>query len=109
MYRIAIAEGLGLSVATEWFASVRQYTLKKIEASRYQCLATQTEKKKACLSLTLLIALIVVGFLLWLVNRFVPMAGSIKSILNGVVVISVVLWLLNAFGIFHSLSRVRVG
>ena len=59
--------------------------------------------------LNVLIALIVVGFLMWLGNRFVPMAGSIKSILNGVVVIGVVLWLLNVFGIFHSLSRVRVG
>jgi hypothetical protein len=37
------------------------------------------------------------------------MAGSIKSILNAVVVIGVVLWLLNAFGLFHSLSRVRIG
>ena len=54
-------------------------------------------------------ALIVVGLLLWLVNRFGPMAGSIKSILNGVVVIGVVLWLLNVFGIFHSLSRVPAG
>jgi hypothetical protein len=53
--------------------------------------------------------LVVVGVLLWLVNRFVPMQGTIKSILNGVVVIAVVLWLLNAFGLFHSLSRVRVG
>jgi hypothetical protein len=53
--------------------------------------------------------LIVVGVLLWLVNRFIPMAGSIKSILNAVVVISVVLWLLDAFGFLHSLSRIRVG
>jgi len=29
-----------------------------------------------------LIALVVVGVLLWLVNTFIPMAGSIKSILN---------------------------
>jgi hypothetical protein len=53
--------------------------------------------------------LVVVGVLLWLVNRFIPMQSSIKSILNGVVVIAVVLWLLNAFGLFHSLSRVRIG
>jgi hypothetical protein len=53
--------------------------------------------------------LIVVGVLLWLVNRFIPMAGSIKSILNGVVVIVVVFWLLNVFGLFHSISRIRVG
>ena len=53
--------------------------------------------------------LIVVGVLLWLVNRFVPMAASIKSILNAVVVIGVVLWLLNVFGLFHSVSRMHIG
>ena len=53
--------------------------------------------------------LIVVGVLLWLVNRFIPMQASIKSILNAVVVIVVVLWILNIFGLFHSLSRVRIG
>jgi hypothetical protein len=37
------------------------------------------------------------------------MAGSIKSILNAVVVIGVLWWLGNVFGVFHSLSRVRVG
>ena len=47
------------------------------------------------------ITLIIVGLLLWLVNRFIPMQSNIKSILNGVVVIAVVLWLLGAFGIFH--------
>ncbi len=57
----------------------------------------------------ILLSLIVVGVLLWLVNRFIPMAGSIKSILNAVVVICVVLWLLNVFGLFHSLSHIRVG
>ncbi len=59
--------------------------------------------------LQLVTVLIVVGVLLWLVNSFIPMAGSIKSILNGVVVIAVVLWLLNIFGLFHSLSRIHVG
>ena len=57
----------------------------------------------------ILLALIVVGVLLWLVNRFIPMEGSIKSILNAVVVIGVVLWLLNIFGLFHSLARIRIG
>ncbi len=53
--------------------------------------------------------LVVIGVVLWLVNRFIPMQASIKSILNGVVVIAVVLWLLNIFGLFHSLARIRVG
>jgi hypothetical protein len=53
--------------------------------------------------------LIVVGVLLWLVNRFIPMQGTIKSILNGFVVIAVVLWILNAVGLVHSLAGVHVG
>ena len=55
------------------------------------------------------VVLIVVGVLLWLVNRFIPMAGSIKTILNAVVVIAVILWLLNVFGIFNYLSTIHVG
>ncbi|HEY2931558.1 MAG TPA: Thivi_2564 family membrane protein [Acidobacteriota bacterium] len=55
------------------------------------------------------ITLIVVGVLLWLVNRFIPMQGTIKSILNAIVVIVVVLWLLDVFGLFHSISRIHVG
>ena len=57
----------------------------------------------------ILLVLIVVGVLLWLVNSFIPMQGTIKSILNAVVVIATVLWLLNIFGLFHSLSHVRIG
>lgn len=53
--------------------------------------------------------LIVVGVLLWLVNNYIPMQRSIKSILNAVVVIAVVLWLLSAFGLLTSLSRIHVG
>jgi hypothetical protein len=59
--------------------------------------------------LQILVVLVVVGVLLWLVSSFIPMQGQIKSILNAVVVIAVVLWLLNIFGLFHSLSHVRIG
>ena len=58
--------------------------------------------------ISLVVVLIVVGVLLWLVNNYIPMAGSIKRIMNAVVVIAVVLWLLNAFGVLNSLSRIRV-
>ena len=54
------------------------------------------------------IALIVVGILLWLINTFIPMAGSIKSILNAVVVICVVVWLLNVFGLMSSIYHFHV-
>ena len=57
----------------------------------------------------IVVTLVVVGVLLWLVNRYIPMQATIKSILNGVVVIAVVLWLLSVFGLFHSLSKIRIG
>jgi hypothetical protein len=57
--------------------------------------------------INILVALIVVGVLLWLVNNYIPMAGSIKNILNIVVVIAVVLWLLRVFGILGSLSSFK--
>ena len=57
----------------------------------------------------LVITLVAVGILLWLVNRFIPMQSSIKSILNGVVVIIMVVWLANLFGLFAPLSRIHVG
>lgn len=58
--------------------------------------------------LQILMALVMVGVLLWAVN-LIPMQGTIKSILNAVVVIAVVIWLLNVFGIMHSFSRMRLG
>ena len=58
---------------------------------------------------TVIIAIVAVGLLLWLVNRFIPMQGQIKSILNGVVVIVLVLWIANLYGLFSHLSQFRVG
>lgn len=59
--------------------------------------------------LQIVITLIVVGVLLWLVNRFIPMQGTIKSILNVVVVVCLAIWLLNIFGVLSSLHSVRIG
>ena len=59
--------------------------------------------------INVVIALIVVGVILWLINNYLPMDGKIKSILNGVVVIVVILWLLQAFGVLGSLSSIRIG
>ena len=57
----------------------------------------------------ILIALVVVGVLLWLVNNYVPMDRKIKSILNAIVVIVVVLWLLSVFGLFDTMSNIHIG
>jgi hypothetical protein len=56
-----------------------------------------------------IVVLIVVGVVLYLINTYIPMAGSIKAILNAVVVIFVLLWLLSVFGLIGALSSIRVG
>jgi hypothetical protein len=58
---------------------------------------------------TVIITIVAAGLLLWLVNRFIPMQGQIKSILNALVVIVLVLWIANLYGLFDHLSRFRVG
>jgi hypothetical protein len=55
------------------------------------------------------VVLIVVGVLLSLINRYIPMASSIKSILNAVVVIFVVVWLLKIFGLWSYVTNLHVG
>ncbi len=57
----------------------------------------------------IVLLLIIVGVVLWLINSFIPMAASIKSILNAVVVIAVIIWLLNVFGLLSSGPRIHVG
>jgi hypothetical protein len=59
--------------------------------------------------ITLVVTLVVVGLILWLINRYIPMDGTIKKILNAVVVIVVILWLLSVFGLLPPLSQIRIG
>ncbi len=53
--------------------------------------------------ITVVVTLIVIGVLLWAINRYIPMDSKIKSILNIVVVIVVVIWLLQGYGVIGSL------
>jgi hypothetical protein len=56
----------------------------------------------------IVLGLIAVGMALWLINTYIPMAGSIKAILNAVVVIVVCVWLLKAFGLWGHVLNYRV-
>jgi hypothetical protein len=58
--------------------------------------------------MNLVIALIVVGMGLYLINRFIPMASSIKAILNVVVVVAVCIWVLQSTGLWGPLSSYRL-
>ncbi|MBK1725361.1 Thivi_2564 family membrane protein [Thiocystis violacea] len=59
--------------------------------------------------ITLIMTLVVVGLILWLINNYIPMDGTIKKILNVVVVIVVILWLLSVFGLMPPMSQMRIG
>ncbi len=59
--------------------------------------------------LNIVVFLMVVGVLLYLVNRYIPMQSSIKTILNAVVVIAVVVWVLQAVGLWSNVTNFRVG
>ena len=54
--------------------------------------------------LGLIVALIVVGVALWLINNFIPMDPKIKTLLNVIVVLAVVLWILNMFHLLGPLN-----
>lgn len=58
---------------------------------------------------TVVLILVAVGVVLWLINAYIPMQGTIKGILNAVVVIAVVIWLLQVFGILDGVTGLRVG
>lgn len=55
---------------------------------------------------TIVIILVIVGVILGLINRFIPMPQSIKTIINVVVVLAVIVWLLQIFGIIQGLDKV---
>jgi hypothetical protein len=61
------------------------------------------------LLMNLLVMLILIGVGLYLVNRYIPMASSIKTILNVLVVVVTCVWLLQAFGLWTGISTMRVG
>jgi len=56
----------------------------------------------------LVIALIVVGVALWLINTYIPMASSIKTILNVVVVVVVAIWVLQAVGMWGHITGFKL-
>jgi predicted membrane protein len=70
------------------------------------CLFICEERKMPLV--TLVIALIVAGMALWLINRYIPMAGGIKTILNVVVVVAVGVWVLQVTGLWGPLSSYRL-
>jgi len=58
--------------------------------------------------INLVVVLVIVGVALYLINRYIPMASSIKTILNVLVVVVVCVWLLQATGMWGSVTSFRL-
>ena len=58
--------------------------------------------------INVVIVLIVVGLALWLINNYIPMASSIKTILNVVVVVAVAVWVLQAVGMWGRVTSYKL-
>ncbi len=54
------------------------------------------------------VVLVVIGVMLWLINNYIPMAGSMKSLLNIVVFAVVVVWLLRGFGVIGTIPGIHI-
>lgn len=71
-------------------------------------MVSHSTNKQIMSLISVIVAIVVVGLLLWAINSFIPMEDRIKKILNIVVIIVLVLWLLQAFGVWGYLSGVRI-
>jgi len=58
--------------------------------------------------LNIIIVVVVTGVGLWAINRFIPMARPVKTILNFIVVVVLCLWLLQTFGIIDHIKSFRL-
>jgi ABC-type long-subunit fatty acid transport system fused permease/ATPase subunit len=56
----------------------------------------------------IIVTLVVVGVVLWLIDRYIPMNPTIKWILYVIVIIAVIWWLLQIMGLLSTLQTIRV-
>ena len=58
--------------------------------------------------LSIIIALVLVGVILSLVETYVPMDETFKKVLRVVVIIVVAIWLLQSFDLFQGLNAIKI-
>lgn len=56
----------------------------------------------------IVVILVAIGLIMWLINTFIPMLGSIRSLLNAVVFVVVLFWLLHTFGVIGNIQGLRI-
>jgi hypothetical protein len=58
--------------------------------------------------MAMVIALCVLGVVLWLINAYVPLDDKIKKIINILVIIVVVVWVLKELGLWDYLFKIKM-
>lgn len=58
--------------------------------------------------LTIIVVLVVAGFLLWAIQTFIPMDAKVKVLLQVVVIIILLVWVLQGTGLLTGIDTVRV-
>ena len=58
--------------------------------------------------INLVVALVVAGMVMWLINRYIPMASGIKTILNVVVTVAVGVWVLKMAGLWGDVTSFKL-
>jgi hypothetical protein len=53
--------------------------------------------------------LAVIGVIMYVLNKYVPMQATIKKVLNIAVVIFVIVWLAYTFGLIPNMANIRIG
>lgn len=59
--------------------------------------------------ISVIVIIVLIGVIMWAVNKYVPMAPNIKTLLNVAVVIILIIWLLPLVGGLTYLNEIRVG
>jgi len=88
-----------------------QHSARKALVSRQSFISrtvVRCHKEGSMPLIYIVLVLIVVGMVLWLINTYIPMARSIKTILNAVVVIAVCVWVLKAAGLWTQVLNYRI-
>ena len=57
--------------------------------------------------ISLILALVVIGFALWLLQQ-IPIDATIKRIIQGIVILFVVIWLLQTLGVLGPIGDLRI-
>jgi hypothetical protein len=74
----------------------------------FVCMVCYHAKENLMSIILVILVLALIGFILWLVEKYVPMDPQIKTIIRIVVIVCVIIWLLNVFGLWALILSAKI-